>query len=165
MTRFRVFEPPGVAGRSDRALFVADRFSKLALVLPFVWLALNGMVLLAVLVLIADVMLGSLWRALGLGAVPAAVLGLLVPGLLVALEGSRLRAAKLRRRDWRESAVVLAPDVREAEIEYYAGEAGGALLLAERPRRRWFGLRRAAPTMGSVRRSAGRTLFTTEPRL
>lgn len=164
MTRYRVFEPAGVEGRSDAALFVADGFSKLALVLPFVWLLGSGLVLLAALVLVADVALGALWRGLGLGAVPATVLGLLLPGLVVALEGSRLRAAKLRRRGWVERAVVIAHDAGEAEIEYYAGERGGALTLAPLPRSRWRALLRRPSAAGSVRRSPARTLFSTEGR-
>lgn len=133
MTRFRVFEPAGVEGRSDRAVFVADRFAAFALVFPTVWLLVNRLFLAALACFGFGLALTLLLGRLDFGATGTTLVTLLLPGLLVALEGSRLRAWKLRRRGFRERAVVTAANGRDAEILYYAGE--GAVAPEPEPER------------------------------
>ena len=123
MARYIVFEPPAGIGeapaRSDRAVLVRDAMAKWAVLFPFLWLFRYGLILAGLVVLAAVILLGLLSDVPGLGAA-AAVLPLAL-GVLVALEGPSLRAGRLRRRGFREAAVVEADDEDEAAILYYAG--------------------------------------------
>ena len=124
MKRFRVFEPPGTIEASEKALFLRDGFSLVAFLLPALWLLWHRLFLAAIAVVALDVLIGWQAGATGFGFA-AAALPLLI-GLLVALEGASLKAWKLRRKGWRETAALMASDRAEAEIRYYAGmEAGG----------------------------------------
>ncbi|RZL89914.1 MAG: DUF2628 domain-containing protein, partial [Variovorax sp.] len=125
MTRYIVFEPPAGIGeapaKSDRAVLVRDAMAKWAVLFPFLWLFRHGLILSGLVVLAAVILLGLLADMPGLGAA-AAVLPLAL-GVLVALEGPSLRARRLRRRGFREAAVVEADDEDEAAILYYAETA------------------------------------------
>ncbi|WP_058598905.1 DUF2628 domain-containing protein [Aureimonas ureilytica] len=123
MKRFRVFEPPDIVGASEKALFVRDGFSLVALLVPALWLLWHRLFLAAIAVFALDVLIA--WQAGTKGfGIAAAALPLLI-GLLVALEGPSLKAWKLRRKGWRETAALMASDRAEAEIRYYAGMAAG----------------------------------------
>ena len=134
MTRYIVFEPPAAAGEpiqpSADAVFVSDGFAKWALLFPFLWLFRHGLILSGLLVLAASVAPGLMAETPGFGFA-AAVLPLLL-GLLVALEGPSLRAARCRRRGYHEVAVVDAADSVEAAILYYHGAAGAAAIPSDR---------------------------------
>ena len=117
VTRFIVFEPPESDGAKD-AVFVRDAFSFWALLFTFLWLFryrlwLAGIAALAVF--FAITLLGEQGFDL-----TAAVLQFLL-GLLIALEGPSLRAARYRRKGWREVAAFQAADLTEAELTYYGG--------------------------------------------
>lgn len=117
LTRFIVFEPPSDAEGKD-AVFVHDAFSIWALLFTFLWLFryrlwLAGLAALALSVAIT--LLGE--KGFDLTAV---VLQSLL-GLLIALEGPSLRAARYRRKGWREAAAFQAADLSEAELKYYGG--------------------------------------------
>lgn len=119
LTRFIVFEPPESDGAKD-AVFVRDAFSFWALLFTFLWLFryrlwLAGIAALALFVAIT--LLGEQGFDL-----TAAVLQFLL-GLLIALEGPSLRAARYRRKGWREAAAFQAADLTEAELRYY-GDGG-----------------------------------------
>ena len=125
MTRYIVFEPPvpngEVPGPSDRAVLVRDAMAKWAVLFPFLWLFRHGLILAGLVVLVAGILLSLLGAVPGLGL--AALVLPLALGVLVALEGPSLRAARYRRRGFREVAVVEATDEEEAAILYYAGPA------------------------------------------
>ncbi|MEC5325522.1 DUF2628 domain-containing protein [Aurantimonas sp. A3-2-R12] len=117
LTRFIVFEPPESDGAKD-AVFVRDAFSFWALLFTFLWLFryrlwLAGIAALALS--FAITLLGEQGFDL-----TAAVLQFLL-GLLIALEGPSLRAARYRRKGWREVAAFQAADLAEAELTYYGG--------------------------------------------
>ncbi len=111
------------SGASEKALFVRDGFSLVAFLIPALWLLWHRLFLAAIAVFALDVLIG--WQAGTKGfGLAAAALPLLI-GLLVALEGPSLKAWKLRRQGWRETAALIASDRAEAEIRYYAGMAAG----------------------------------------
>ncbi len=123
MKRFRVFEPADAAGASDRARFLRDGFSIWAFLLPVPWLLWHRLFVSAVLVLAVEVAIT--WQAGARGFGLAAFALPLLIGLLVALEGPSLRAWKLTRKGWRETAALMASDQGEAEMRYYAGRTAG----------------------------------------
>lgn len=117
--------PEGRTGfaASEKALFLRDGFSLIAFVVPVIWLLWQRLFLAAIAVFALEVSIGWQAGATGFG-LAAAVLPLLI-GLLVALEGPSLKAWKLRRQGWRETAALMASDRAEAEIRYYARMAAG----------------------------------------
>ncbi|RIY02746.1 DUF2628 domain-containing protein [Aureimonas flava] len=119
MRRYRIFEPPGVSGRTEGALLLRDGFRFWALVLPSLWLLRHGLFGWALATFAAQALAGAAGTPLG------ALLGLSI-GLLAALEGPSLRARRLRRRGWREADAVWARDRRDAELLYFAGAAADA---------------------------------------
>ena len=125
MTRYIVFEPPvptGVEPRvSDRAVFVRDAMAKWAVLFPFLWLFRHGLILAGLVVLAAGIALGLLAEVPGLGL--AAVVLPLALGVVVALEGPSLRAARYRRRGFREVGVFEAQTEEEASMLYYDAAA------------------------------------------
>ena len=123
MKRFRVFEPADAAGASDRARFLRDGFSIWAFLLPVPWLLWHRLFVSAVVVLAAEVAIT--WQAGARGFGLAAFALPLLIGLLVALEGPSLRAWKLKRQGWRETAALVAGDRTEAELRYYDGMNAG----------------------------------------
>lgn len=125
MTRYIVFEPPVPTGEeprpSDRAVLVRDAMAKWAVLFPFLWLFRHGLILAGLVVLAAGIALGLLAKVPGLGL--AAIVLPLALGVLVALEGPSLRAARYRRRGFREVAVFEAETEEEASILYYDAAA------------------------------------------
>ena len=116
MARFLVLEPPN--GNAEEAVFVRDRFTFLAFVLPVAWFLYHRMWFEA---LAAFAVMGVLGM---LGTIPALELGAslasLTISILVALEAPVLLAWALRRRGWQEAAALEAEDFGEAEIRYFA---------------------------------------------
>ena len=98
------------------------------MILPSLWLLWHRQFLAAIAVFALQVAIG--WNRGENGFLLAELVLPLLLGLFVALEGPSLRAWKLKRKGWRESAVVLAGDEREAEIRYYAGAAQAQADLA-----------------------------------
>ncbi|WP_157944608.1 DUF2628 domain-containing protein [Mangrovicella endophytica] len=129
MTRFVVLEPADVEAPSERAVFVRDRLSGWAVLLPAIWLWryalwLEGVVALALT--IAFILTGNQLGAPLLGFGLVALLG-----LLVALEGPALRIAALQRRGYRETAAFEAADGAEAELVYFAANSAPAAPSAD----------------------------------
>jgi hypothetical protein len=121
MASYIVMEPPQ-SGSGEARIF-RDGFSLLAFLFAPFWLAWHRLWVEALLVLAAQILLGTLGE--NFGFLPAAsVLSLLV-SLYVALEASALRAAGLRRRGFSDWGVVDADSVRDAEVRY-AVEVGAA---------------------------------------
>jgi hypothetical protein len=123
MKRFRVFEPPETEGASDRARFLRDGFSVWAFLLPVLWLLWNRLFLAAIAAFALQVAIG--WQGRADGFLLAQLTLPLLLGLLVALEGPSLRAWKLKRQGWRETAALVAGDRTEAELRYYDGMNAG----------------------------------------
>ncbi|MBO0903206.1 DUF2628 domain-containing protein [Jiella sonneratiae] len=117
MSRYLVFEPAGATGPSEAAVFLRDRFSLPAFLFTFLWMFRYGLWLSGL------VTIGLLFAANALGSLPGfAWSGTLITflvGLLIGLEGTSLRAAKLRRKGWRDVAAFEAETTDEAELIYY----------------------------------------------
>lgn len=124
MATFTVHEPPPkgrtALEQADRILFVRDGFAWGAALFNVVWMLRHRLWLVLVLYLAAVVLL-----LVGLAAadVPSSYVGAAQIGLslLLGLEGAALRRWTLRRRGWREAAVVVAPSREEAERRFFAG--------------------------------------------
>jgi hypothetical protein len=125
MTRYIVFEPPAPTEEepkpTDRAVLVRDAMAKWAVLFPFLWLFRHGLILAGFVVLAAGIALGLLAEVPGLEL--AALVLPLALGVLVALEGPSLRAARYCRRGFREVGVFEAETEEEASILYYDAAA------------------------------------------
>src|SRR5690606_22701891 len=115
---------PARAKPGEEARLVADRFVFVAFLAPLIWLLWHRLWLEAFVLLAITVALGWLATVPGYEGLSGA-LGLLL-SLLVALEGGALRIAALRRRGWREAAIIEAHGRREAELRYIAGIASAS---------------------------------------
>lgn len=118
MTSFIAMEPVG-APRGEETRFVPDRFALLAFLAPVVWLLWHALWLEALLALTVTLVLANLATVPGYAALAAALAFLF--SLLVALESASLRINALKRRGWREAALVEAQGRPDAEIRYFAG--------------------------------------------
>lgn len=118
MASFVVVERRPVAGSRVETEFVRDDFSFAALVLPLVWLLWHRLWFAALMLLLVSVGIG--------------IAGDLTPGaamafagfcvnLFVALEGPAWRLARFRRLGFVEAGSVIARDLDEAEIRWFAG--------------------------------------------
>lgn len=117
MASYVVMEPDaGRAANAGRAVFVRDGFSLVAFLAPFLWLFWHRLWIEGALALGAIMLLGFLDDVGGMGVV-AVGLSLLV-SIYVGLEGPALRMAALRRRGWRDRAVVDADSLDDAETRY-----------------------------------------------
>lgn len=120
MAAYVVMEPPRASGAESgvQAQFVRDGFWLLAFIAPLPWLLWYRLWLAAVLTLLAAAAIAVLGNLSELGpALPA--LSLLV-SFYVAIEGSAIRLARLRRLGWREAATIEANSRAEAEIRYFS---------------------------------------------
>ncbi len=116
MASYVVMAPPPRTGQDVR--FVRDGFSLLALIVPLIWLLWHQLWIESALYLALALCLGAVAELLAWDTV-AAFLSLLL-SIYVALEGPALRQWALRRRGWRESAIVDAQDEDEAMERYFA---------------------------------------------
>lgn len=122
MATFLVLIPPGAAAHDEKARFLRDRFSWIALLLPVLWLLWHRAFAAALLALAVQGLGLAIIGHAGLGAAGAALL--LATGLVVALEGPSMVAAGLGYRGWTQDAVIVAEDRATAEEIYYAETAG-----------------------------------------
>ena len=98
-------------------VFIRDKFSLPALIVPHLWLLFHRQWLAAAAV-IGIMVLGALaaWQF----NAPLLVLAADLPiSIYVALEGATLRIANLESRGWHEAAVVEAQNSEEAEIRFF----------------------------------------------
>lgn len=121
MAAYVIMEPRQKTPATVDAVFIRDGFAFLAFLVPFVWLLWHRLWIEAALALGAVLLIGALAETGGYGAY-ASLLSLLV-SIYVGLEGAALRINALRRRGWRDAAVVEANSAAEAEIRYYAAVA------------------------------------------
>lgn len=122
MQTWLIYEPPGGGDRTLDAAegFVSFRegFSKIAFLLPFVWLAWRRCWLALALYVAAELALIGAARALGLEG-GSAVLFALLPNIAVGFEAAWLRARALERRGYRFAAALLARSREEAEAHFF----------------------------------------------
>lgn len=123
MQTWLIYEPPGGATRSldDAERFVSFRegFSKLAFLVPVVWLIWRrcwGALALYVAVEIALLLVA---RMIGLDG-GAATLFALLPNVAVGFEAAWLRARSLERRGYSFAGSLLARGREEAEAHFFA---------------------------------------------
>ena len=114
MASYVVMEPPLGANKAEDAILVRDGFTWLGLLFSPVWLAWHRLWIEALLTFAAMAVLSVLGERLGLEWAGSA-LSLLI-SLYVGFEGQGLRVSALRRRGWRESGVVEAGNLGDAEI-------------------------------------------------
>lgn len=122
MSVYTVHEPPALATdglpEAERFVFVRDGFSFWAFIAAPLWmlwhrmgLVLAGYVVLTVALAFVLVVLGASYTAL-------AVVGLFI-AILIGLEASTLRRFTLRRRGWRNVAVISGDDMEDAERRFF----------------------------------------------
>ncbi|MGE3305772.1 MAG: DUF2628 domain-containing protein [Rhizobiaceae bacterium] len=122
MASFVVMEPPASGGgKTADAKFVRDGFVVPALVIPVLWMLWHRMWLEAGLLFLAMMLLGLAGEQPGYATIAAiASFGLV---LFTGFEGANLRLASLRRKGWRDAAVIEAHSAGDAELRYaYDGE-------------------------------------------
>ena len=119
MKSYLVLTPPGGADpEHKRTIFLADRFSWMALLFPWIWLLTKRLWLAAVVVLLLQVFAGRLTQVPGFE-----VVGLLLAlsiNLAVALEGRHFYSEMLIRRGWTLEAVFSAGELDTAEEVYFS---------------------------------------------
>jgi hypothetical protein len=118
MASYVVMEPPEGRRAAEDAVLVRDGFHLLAFIIPFLWLFFHRLWLEGLAVLLAAILIGAASSTLFANNA-GAVLSILV-SIFVALEGSAMRLAALRRRGWREWGVVEADNPADAETRYLA---------------------------------------------
>jgi hypothetical protein len=119
MASYIVLEAPqGPDSNHSNTRFIADRFSWLALIFPFLWLAAHRLWLLAFTVFLAQIIVVQLAAAFEFGAM--GLLGSLAISLLVALEGRQFVINHLIARGWTLQAALPADNLSVAEQIYYA---------------------------------------------
>lgn len=124
MAIYVVMEPGGRAdAAAGDAAFVRDGWHFFAFLVPFAWFLWHRMWIEAALAIGAALLLAAL-DAQGGFTLVATGLSLLI-AIYAGLEAPALRIAALRRRGWREAAVVEAGSSAEAEIRYFSGEEPG----------------------------------------
>jgi len=122
MATFLVLIPPGAAARDEKARFLRDRFSWIALLLPVLWLLWHRAFVAALLALAVQGLGLSVAGHAALGAAGAALV--VATGVVVALEGPSMVAAGLEYRGWTLDAAIVAEDRATAEDIYYWETAG-----------------------------------------
>ena len=116
MTIYTVHLPPAEAD-IERARFVPERPSVLALAFPAIWLLWHRLwYAFAVYVLIAAIVsVLARWT----GSMPIGLLAVL-PGLYLFLEGRQLLRGRLERAGWRFAGVVEAGNAEEADLLFFS---------------------------------------------
>ncbi|MCK5931158.1 MAG: DUF2628 domain-containing protein [Fulvimarina manganoxydans] len=127
LARWIVMDPPGHGPSdsggpkpSENARFIKDRFSPFAFFFTFLWLFWHRLWIAGLIVLGLDIGLYVLMAGSDLELLSSAIqIGL---ALLIGLEGRNLVCERLRRKGWRESAVIYAGKLSEAETIYFHGQ-------------------------------------------
>lgn len=121
MKSYLVLTPPGGPDPDHRkTIIMADRFSWLALLFPWIWLLTKRLWLPAVAVFLLQAVAGQLTQVTGFELV--GLLAALSINLLVALEGRHFYSEVLIRRGWTLQDVITASDLETAEELYFASQ-------------------------------------------
>ncbi|MGH2342120.1 DUF2628 domain-containing protein [Segnochrobactraceae bacterium EtOH-i3] len=120
MAIYTVMEPPVTnddLGDAGRVAFVHDGFSWLALILPPLFLVLNGMwLVLAGWLAVATLLPFGAGLVIDGAGMPVAI----VIAILFAFEANGLRMRTLARRGYRFAGVVAGPNLDECERRFFA---------------------------------------------
>lgn len=119
MTSYLVLEAPsgpGPQGLSTR--FVADRFSWLGFIAPWIWLAANRLWVFAAIALAVQIGAAALSTLAGFEV--ASALSALALGLLVGFEGRNLLIRHLSTKGWETKDIIVAPDLATAETIHFS---------------------------------------------
>lgn len=119
MTSYLVLEAPDdpdTQGLSTR--FIADRFSWLGFIVPWIWLAANRLWLLAALAVVAQIIAGALSTVAGFEV--AGILCALSLGLLTGFEGRNMLIRHLAAKGWETKDIIVAPDLATAENIHFS---------------------------------------------
>jgi len=119
----------GAPSRPDTT-FVRDEFSFPALIVPLVWLVWHRLWFAALMLLLVSAGIGMAGEYIAPGA--AMFFAGLVVSVYVALEGPAWRLARFRRLGYSEVGAVIASNLDDAEIRWFAGR--GAPKSVDRPR-------------------------------
>lgn len=132
-TSYTVHLPPAGRGDDEAVQFVPDSFSPLAFLFPWAWFPLQRLwlVTLAYFVLMGLTVLAL--TLLGLSPLLRTLITTVL-SLLVGLEATNLKRWTLRRRGWREVAVIVAGSQDEAERRYFAERGAAAPAVRAEPR-------------------------------
>lgn len=119
MTSYLVLEAPDGPDRNHKTTrFVADRFSWLALVFPWIWLGSHRLWFAATATFIMQLIASQLSTLPGLGIV--GLLSGLTIALLCGLEGRNFLVQHMISKGWQLKTVVTAPDLSTAEDIYFS---------------------------------------------
>jgi hypothetical protein len=103
---------------AERLIFVRDGFYFRAFLFAPLWMIWHRMWLVLAGYLIVSAVLETVLVALGAWPLAVTVVALLI-SLLVGLEASTLRRFSLRRRGWRNVAVISGDDLEDAERRFF----------------------------------------------
>lgn len=120
MRSYIVLTPPG-GPETDHGstLLLADRFSGLAFLFPWLWLFWHRLWGAGMAALLVQIGSGVLLQAPGLA--PAGLLLGLALSLLIGFEGRQYYSEALVRRGWAVASIVFAQDRPTAEEVYFSG--------------------------------------------
>lgn len=121
MKTYLVFEPAS-GGRTpataERVVFVRDKFYWSALFFAPIWLLVNRLWLGFIFWCAAMALIVAGIKTFGF-SMPINALALVIPSLIVALEGVQLKQFKLLHKNFREADVVIAGDLAAAERRFF----------------------------------------------
>lgn len=136
MTSYLVLEAPGGPDRDHTSTrFIADRFSWLALLAPWIWLAVHRLWLAAVATVALQI--AAMTISANAGFAPVGVLTAIAIALLVAFEGRQHVVRHLQRAGWDLKSVVVAADLATAEEIYFSGRPDDDVSDASIPEPVW----------------------------
>lgn len=119
MTSYLVLEAPDGPDRQGLSTrFVADRFSWLGFIVPWIWLAANRLWLFAAIAVVIQISAGALSTVKGLEV--AGALSAIALGLLTGFEGRNLLIRHLTAKGWQTTDLVVAPDLATAENIHFS---------------------------------------------
>ncbi|GLK68622.1 DUF2628 domain-containing protein [Hansschlegelia plantiphila] len=122
MRNWLIYEPPGGAlptlDGAERFVTLREGFSKLAFIVPLIWLAWRRCWLALGVYVVVEIVLSLAVRGLGLSSGAALVLAFL-PNLAVGLEAAWLRARALERRGFTLVGAMPARTREEAEAVFF----------------------------------------------
>lgn len=119
MISYIVLEAPGGPDKDHRSTrFIADRFSWLAFLFPWIWFAVQRLWWVAIGIVVLQVAAG---QVSGLDGFAATGLSFAVVTALVAgFEGRNLLVRHLVAKGWSLKTIVAAPDLATAEDMYFS---------------------------------------------